>query len=79
MAQAKRYGVEPLSAVSVTSVVPDGDDLVTTLASGQELTSHAVIVATGSTYRRLDVPGEEDLIGAGVRNPLGHPARSTPR
>ncbi|HKY78131.1 MAG TPA: FAD-dependent oxidoreductase [Acidimicrobiia bacterium] len=66
VAQAKRYGVELLSAVSVTSVAPDGDDLVTTLASGQELTSHAVIVATGSTYRRLDVPGEEDLIGAGV-------------
>jgi thioredoxin reductase (NADPH) len=66
VAQAKRYGVELLSAVSVTSVVPDGDDLVTTLASGQELTSHAVIVATGSTYRRLDVPGEDDLIGAGV-------------
>jgi len=66
VAQARRYGVELLSAVSVTSVTPDGDDLVTGLASGQELTSHAVIVATGSTYRRLDVPGEEDLIGAGV-------------
>ena len=66
VAQAKRYGVELLSAVSVTSVTPDGDDLVTRLASGQELTSHAVIVATGSTYRRLDVPGEDDLIGAGV-------------
>jgi thioredoxin reductase (NADPH) len=66
VAQAKRYGVELLSAVSVTSVVPEGEDVVTTLASGQELTSHAVIVATGSTYRRLDVPGEEDLIGAGV-------------
>jgi len=66
VAQAKRYGVELLSAVSVTGVAADGDDLVTTLASGQELTSHAVIVATGSTYRRLDVPGEEDLIGAGV-------------
>lgn len=68
VAQARRYGVELLSAVSVTSVAPEGegcDDLVTTLAS-QELTSHAVIVATGSTYRRLDVPGEEDLIGAGV-------------
>ena len=66
VAQAKRYGVELLSAVSVTAITPDGDDLVTSLASGQELTSHAVIVATGSTYRRLDVPGEDDLIGAGV-------------
>ena len=69
VAQARRYGVELLSAVSVTSVGPDcegSDDLLTTLASGQELTSHAVIVATGSTYRRLDVPGEDNLIGAGV-------------
>ena len=39
---------------------------MTSLSSGQQLTSHAVIVATGSTYRRLDVPGEDDLIGAGV-------------
>ena len=68
VAQARRYGVELLSAVSVTGIGPDCDDgdLVTTLASGQEITSHAVIVATGSTYRRLDVPGEDDLIGAGV-------------
>ncbi len=64
--QARRYRVELLSAVSVTAVEPDGDDVVTSLSSGQKLTSHAVIVATGSTYRRLDVPGEEDLIGAGV-------------
>jgi thioredoxin reductase (NADPH) len=66
VAQARRYGIELLSAVSVTGVQRDGEDLVTSLSTGQQLTSHAVIVATGSTYRRLDVPGEEDLIGAGV-------------
>jgi thioredoxin reductase (NADPH) len=66
VAQARRYGVELLAAVSVQSIDRDGDDLVTTLATGQQLTSHAAIVATGSTYRRLDVPGEDDLIGAGV-------------
>jgi thioredoxin reductase (NADPH) len=66
VAQARRYGVELLSAVSVTAVEPDGEDLATSLSSGQQLTSHAVIVATGSTYERLHVPGEEDLIGAGV-------------
>ena len=66
VAQARRYGVELLSAVSVTAVVHDGEDLVTKLSSGQKLVSHAVIIATGSTYRRLDVPGEDDLIGAGV-------------
>jgi thioredoxin reductase (NADPH) len=66
VAQTRRYGVELLAAVSVQSIDRDGDDLVTTLATGQQLTSHAAIVATGSTYRRLDVPGEDDLIGAGV-------------
>jgi thioredoxin reductase (NADPH) len=66
VAQARRYRVELLSAVSVTAVHHDGEDLVSSLSSGQQLTSHAVIVATGSTYRRLDVPGEDDLIGAGV-------------
>jgi thioredoxin reductase (NADPH) len=66
VAQARRYGVELLSAISVTGVRHDGEDLVTRLSSGQELTSHAVIVATGSTYRRLNVPGEDELLGAGV-------------
>ena len=64
--QARRYGVELLSAVSVNEVAIDSEDLVTSLATGAQLTSHAVIVATGSTYRRLDVPGEDELIGAGV-------------
>jgi thioredoxin reductase (NADPH) len=66
LAQVRRYHVELLSAVAVTSIDHDGADLITTLSSGQVLTSHAVIVATGSSYRRLDVPGEDDLIGAGV-------------
>src|SRR5271165_1238561 len=66
VAQARRYGVELVSAVPVTGIEGDHDDLNTTLSSGQQLTSHAVIVATGSTYKRLDVPGEEDLLGAGV-------------
>ena len=66
VAQARRYGVELLSAVAVTAVQRDHDDLVTSLSSGQQLTSHAVIVATGSKYRRLDVPGADNLVGAGV-------------
>jgi thioredoxin reductase len=66
VAQARRYGVEFLPAVSVTAVEPDGEDLVTSLSAGQQLTSHAVIVATGSVYRRLGVPGEQEMTGAGV-------------
>jgi thioredoxin reductase (NADPH) len=66
VAQVRRYGVELVSAVAATAVERDHDDLVTTLSTGQQLTSHAVIVATGSTYKRLNVPGEDELIGAGV-------------
>ena len=45
VAQARRYGVELLSAVSVSAVEPDGGELVTSLASGQTVTSHAVMSA----------------------------------
>jgi thioredoxin reductase (NADPH) len=64
--QARRYGVELLSAVSVVALETDGENLVTSLSSGQQLSSVAVIVATGSKYRNLDVPGEDELIGSGV-------------
>lgn len=66
VAQAKRYGVELLSAVSVDNVSNDGEDVVLTLATGQQVGAHAAIVATGSTYKRLGVPGEDRLIGSGV-------------
>ena len=64
--QAERFGVEILSAQDVTEVFVDGDYRGVRTASGQELRSFAVLLALGSTYRRLDVPGEEDFIGAGV-------------
>ena len=66
IAQARRYGVELVSAVSVSAVQHECDDLLTTLSSGQQLTSHAMIAATGSTYKLLNVRGEDELIGAGV-------------
>jgi thioredoxin reductase (NADPH) len=66
VAQARRYGVELLSAVEVAAVAPDGPDVAVTLATGQVLGAHAVLLAPGSSYRRLGVPGESELIGAGV-------------
>jgi thioredoxin reductase (NADPH) len=64
--QARRYDVELVSAVGVDSLAPDGDDVCVRLSNGKEISAHAALVATGSTYRRLGVPGEDDLIGAGV-------------
>ncbi|HZP57985.1 MAG TPA: FAD-dependent oxidoreductase [Dehalococcoidia bacterium] len=64
--QAERFGVEVLSAQEVTSAGADGDYRVVRTADGNEYRAWAVLLALGSTYRRLGVPGEEDFIGAGV-------------
>jgi thioredoxin reductase (NADPH) len=66
VAQARRYGVELLSAVEATGLTREADEVCVRLRTGQEVAAPAVLVATGSTYRRLGVPGEDDLIGAGV-------------
>lgn len=66
IAQARRYLVELLPAVSVAEIGRDGEDVVVRLGTGQEVAAHAAILATGSSYRRLGVPGEDELIGAGV-------------
>ena len=64
--QAERFGVEILAAQEVRSVMPDGPYWAVSTADGSEYGCFAALVALGSTYRRLGVPGEEDFIGAGV-------------
>jgi thioredoxin reductase (NADPH) len=66
VAQAQRYGVELVSAVGVEGFGADQEDVKVRLGTGQEIDAHTLLIATGSSYRRLDVPGESDLIGAGV-------------
>jgi thioredoxin reductase (NADPH) len=70
IAQAQRYGVELLAAVEATAVArpaeSSADDLCVDLATGQRLGASAVLLTPGSSYRRLGVVGEEELIGAGV-------------
>ena len=64
--QAERFEVEILAAQEVTSLAQDGNALAVWVQSGEEYCGPAVLLATGSTYQRLGVPGEEDFIGAGV-------------
>jgi thioredoxin reductase (NADPH) len=64
--QAERYGVEMLAAVSVTGLEPHEGRTKVTLSTGQQIVAGAVLIATGSTYKRTDAPGEADLIGAGI-------------
>ncbi|MGH2495571.1 MAG: FAD-dependent oxidoreductase [Ktedonobacteraceae bacterium] len=64
--QAKRYGVELLSAQNVVKVGNDDDAHFVETESGHRYRSNAVLIATGSTYKRLGAPGEDDYIGAGI-------------
>ena len=63
---AERFGVEILPAQAVSSIMADGDYRLTRTETGDEYCSRAVLLAPGSRYRRLNVPGEEDFIGAGI-------------
>ena len=64
--QAIRFGVEALKAQSVVSLRAEGESRYVKTADGNEYGARAVLIATGSKYRRLGVPGEDDFIGAGI-------------
>jgi len=61
--QAAKYGLEILTA-EVTGVARRQPYVVSTSEGGFE--GQAIIVAAGSEYRKLEVPGEEHLTGRGV-------------
>ncbi len=64
--QAKRFGVELLSAQNVVHIGSDLDKHFVEIDTGMKYRCNAILLATGSVYKRLGVPGEEDFIGAGV-------------
>jgi len=66
VAHARRYGVELLSAVGVRGLRRTGTWIAVTTSAGDEYRGRAALIATGTSYRRLGVPGEEELIGAGI-------------
>lgn len=66
VSQARKFGVELITPQHVTSVTLKDHYKVVGLASGETISSHAVVVATGVQYRKLNVPGIEALSGAGV-------------
>jgi thioredoxin reductase (NADPH) len=64
--QTRRFGVELLQAQEVIGLRAEEESKYVTTADGHEYGARAILIATGSTYRRLNVPGEDELIGAGV-------------
>ena len=66
LTQAQRLGAEFLVARQATGLRVDGPYRFVRLSDGSEISSHALIIASGVQYRRLDVPGVAPLEGAGV-------------
>ena len=66
VAQARRFGAEIISTQCVTGIRAQDNVRVITLDNGQEILSKAVLISTGAAFRRLEVPGINDFIGAGV-------------
>jgi thioredoxin reductase (NADPH) len=64
--QAKRFGAEILAPQEVMSARADGHYRILTLSDGSELSCRTLIISTGVQWRRLNVPGIENLQGAGV-------------
>ena len=64
--QAERFGVELLQAQDVTRLHSHHNYHCVTTGDGREYSGRAVLISTGSRYKRLNVPGENDYLGAGV-------------
>jgi thioredoxin reductase (NADPH) len=65
--QAQKFGTEILSPVEACGLRRDGPYRTVLLQGGGELSAHAVLVATGVSYRKLDLAGSGDRFnGAGI-------------
>ena len=64
--QAARFGVRIVAPQSVEALSHEDGYHVVALEGGQRLRARTVVLATGASYRRLDVPRLAEFEGAGV-------------
>ncbi len=63
-AQAERFGAE-IEFGEVTKLAKKGDD-IELMIDGEQVLADAVLIATGSSYKKTGVPGEDEFYGKGV-------------
>ena len=66
VSQAKRFGVEILSAQEAKQVLVQDEYRIVRLSDDTEISCHAVLVATGASFHVLKMPGADSLTGAGI-------------
>ena len=64
--QAKRFGVEILTPQEAVGVRVENSYRIVELADGNEISCHALLIATGVYWRRLNLPGCDHLTGRGI-------------
>jgi thioredoxin reductase (NADPH) len=64
--QATGFGASFVIARDAVGLRAEGQNRVITLEHHKELTSKTILISTGVSYRRLDVPGLDSFFGAGV-------------
>ncbi|MEZ0094844.1 FAD-dependent oxidoreductase [Streptacidiphilus sp. EB129] len=64
--QAAKFGAEMLTTRQVTALEVNGAARTLRFADGSTVSAHSVILATGVSYRQLDVPGAAELTGRGL-------------
>lgn len=65
-AQARRFGAEILLARPLVGLSRDGPGYVATLSDGTSVRARSMLLASGVDWRRLEIPGVDDLLGSGV-------------
>lgn len=61
-----QYPIDMLEHRQVEKVELDGKNKLITVKGGEQFSSPALIIATGASWRKLNVPGEVEHIGRGV-------------
>lgn len=64
--QVRRFAVEILQAQDVREVKLKEPFRMVVTGDGSQYSAHAVLIATGADYRRLNVRGEDEFISAGI-------------
>jgi len=66
LAQARRFGVEILVARHAAALEHDNEALAVVLDDGERIAVRTIVLATGVTWRALEIPGADALVGRGV-------------
>ena len=64
--QAERFGAEIVVTRSAVSIQQECADAQVVLDGGQTVETRSIVLATGVTWRSLEVPGAANLVGKGI-------------